>query len=308
MFLVVLMYIIFASTFTIGKFTLLYAQPIFLISIRMLLAGFFLLGYIFLFKMQNFRIKRKHIPWFLLIACFHIYIPYISEFWSLQYLSAGKTCLLYNLSPFISAIFSYVAFSETLTLKKILGLCLGFCGFIPVLMSPSPIEQHHLAFGFLSWPEIVMLISVISSVLGWVIFRKLTKEFCYSALLINGFGMALGGLFALITTVFTECQNSLPLVTNWFEFSKWLIILIIVANIISYNLYGYLLKKYTATFLAFAGFMCPIAASIIGRIFLAEPITKEFFFTLIIVSVGLYIFYQEDLRQGYTVRSSRTNN
>lgn len=300
MFLVVLMYALFGSTFTFGKLALMYAKPIFLIGLRMTLAGTFLLGYLFVVDKKKLHIKKEHWYLFIPIILIHVYLAYVCEFWALRYLTAAKTCLLYSLSPFITAIFSYFYFSEHITMKKFIGLLFGTLGFLPVLMAPAAGEQA--AFGFISWPELMMLVSVFSSVYGWIIFRRLTKFHFYSSFLINGVGMLGGGLLALGTSWLIEATPGVPLVTNWFAMFEWLLLLIIVANIICYNLYGYLLKRYTATFLSFAGFLCPLMAALFGWMFLGERVCWEFFFTLFLVVIGLYLFYQEELRQGYIVK------
>ncbi|MBT3456150.1 DMT family transporter [bacterium] len=303
MFLVVIMYALFASVFTVAKYALNYAQPIFLIGLRMFLGGIILLSYLFFTNRKKLAIKKEHIIWFVPIVFVHIYLAYVTEFWALNYLTAAKTCLLYSLTPFLAAILSYLYFSEVVTWRKLLGLTLGLAGFLPTLLSTSSAETAAGSFGFLSWPEIMMFVSVFSSAYGWTVFRRLIKDYNYSAVLINGVGMLGGGILAFITSLALETGNGIPLVTNWVELLKWVALLILVANVISYNLYGYLLKRYTATFLSFSGFLCPLMAAFFGWFFLHEAVSYEFFFTVFFVVIGLYLFYQEELRQGYIVKS-----
>jgi drug/metabolite transporter (DMT)-like permease len=78
--------------------------------------------------------------------------------------------------------------------------------------------------------------------------------------------------------------------------------MILIANIIFYNLYGYLLKKYTATFLSFVGFVTPLFAAFFEWFFFGTMVPHEFFLTVCIVGAGIFIFYQEELKQGYIVR------
>ena len=128
------MYMLFASTFTLGKAALDYVDPMFFIGIRMIIAGILLLGYCYT---SGYRFQRnfwKDWKLFLSIILFHIYVAYVLEFWSLQYVTSFKTCFFYNLSPFITALFSYISFSEKLTHKQWLGLTIGFVGFILVYL------------------------------------------------------------------------------------------------------------------------------------------------------------------------------
>ena len=111
MFLVAFLYMVIASTFTIGKLALHYLQPMFLIGLRMIVAGTLLVGYLYFFKRSALKLKKEHLLDFVAIVLFHIFFAFVAEFWAMQYLNSSKICLFYNLSPFVSALFSYFWFS-----------------------------------------------------------------------------------------------------------------------------------------------------------------------------------------------------
>lgn len=121
----------------------------------------------------------------------------------------------------------------------------------------------------------------------------------------NGFSMLLGGIGALIHSFAVENWNPVP-VTGFIPFIECAILLIIISNIICYNLYGHLLKKYSPTFMSFAGFTTPLFTALFGWFFLGEVVTWPFFISFLIVLFGLIIFDQEDLKQGYRTRKARS--
>lgn len=304
MYLVIFMEMLFASTFTVGKAVLQYLNPIFFIGLRMTIAGIILLSWLYFFKREKFFIKKEHLYLFLQITIFHIFIAYVFEFWALKYLSSFKTAFLYNLSPFIAAVFGYLFLSEKMNIRKWLGLSIGFSGIIWVMISSqSPQEASKSAFLFLSWPEISLLTAIASSVYGWVVFKKLGQVGGYSSLMINGFGMLSAGILAFIASFFIEsscCCNgqsffAMP-TTQILASLGYTLILILVANIIGYNLYGYLLQKYSITFLSFSCTLTPFFAALLGNIFLGEVPSATFFLSSILVVIGLYIFYMQELK------------
>jgi drug/metabolite transporter (DMT)-like permease len=302
MYLVLLMKMLFASTFTMGKAVLQYLNPIFFTGLRMTFGGIILLSWLYFFKKQRFFIKKEHILLFLQITIFHIYMAFVFKFWALKYLSSFKTAFFYNLSPFIAAIFAYFFLAEKMSLKKWIGLLVGFSGILLVLVNDqSPQEAGKSAFFFISWPEISILVAVVSTVYGWVVFKKLVNVGGYSSLMINGFGMLSAGILAFITSFFVEgscCCNGQSFfamsATDLFASLGYTLLLIILTNIIGYNLYGYLLKKYSVTFLSFAGTLTPFFAAFFGNVFLGEVPSATFFISSIIVVIGLYIFYVDD--------------
>lgn len=294
MFLVILLYLLCASTFTISKWGLAYTEPIFFVAVRMLLAGSLLCGYLVAKKghtnqMWNY-IKRDWVL-FAQIIFFHIYLTYICDLCALKNITSIESAFIYNLSPFIAAMFSYFWFGENMTKKKWFGLLLGFCAFLPQFF-----QAGLGSFLVHAWPRFLTFMAVVSSAYGWIVLRALVKK-GYSPLVANGVGMFFGGLIALGTSFMLEPWNTV--VSEWVPFIQATILIVVVANLLFYNLYGYLLEHYTATFLSFAGFMCPLGAALLGYIFFGETFSPSLLFSFLFVCVGLIIFYYEELKQGY---------
>lgn len=286
--------------FTISKWALMYSQPIFFVAMRMIFAGIILYAYCFIQKIKkpsekkNYQIKLQDFWLFAQIVIFHIYLTYVFDLYALKDITSIESAFLYNFSPFISAFFSYIFFAESMTLKKWIGLLLGFCALLPQII-PGILQQTEIVT---LKAKLITIAAVITSAYGWIILRILVKEKNYSIIFVNGFGMFVGGILALFTSLFTEVWTPSP-VTQWLPFLQSTVLIIFVSNILFYNLYGYLLKFYTATFLSFAGFLCPIFAAVLGWFCLCETISFSFIISCLVITFGLYLFYHEELRQGY---------
>jgi len=269
----------------------------------MMLAGIILLGFLALLRRKDLRITKKQILPLVLLSISAVYITNIFEFWGLQYLTAAKACFIYSLSPFLSAVFSYFQFKEKISSRKFMGLMIGFVGFIPVLLQQSGSEQLVGGVSFLSWAELALMVATVTSVYGWILLRKLGKEEGMSPIMANGSSMLIGGMLALGHSLFTDTWNPLP-ISNYSGFFKGVTMMIIVSNLICYNLYGWLLKHFTATFLSFAGLLTPLFAAFFGWMVLGETVSWTFFLSIGIISIGLWLVYSEELRLGYIVKKN----
>lgn len=293
MVLLLVLYALFAMTFILAREAALAVPPVFFIAIRMICAGSLLLGFIRLRSKEKIQCKASELPWFLGIIIFHIYLAYVLEFISLQYLSAAKVSLLYNLTPFITAIFAYIFFKETLSARKWIGLLLGFCAFIPLLITKQTIQESHE--GTL-YAQVLLIIAISSSCIGWIFMKKLITRFKHSYIFINGIGMFFGGLIALIHSYFFEIWPPLESLVFNIPFLRSLFLLILVGNIICYNLYGKLLHIYSTTTLSFFGITTPLFAALFGWLWLSETVTYSFFITIFFAAISLYIFYKDELK------------
>lgn len=295
MILIIVLYLVCAATFTISKITLSCSLPIFYIGIRMICAGILLLLW-YAFRYGKFP-KIRPADWLLFaqIAFFAIYAAYVLDLWSLQFLTSTESALVFNLSPFLSAFFSYLYFSERMTFKKWAGLSIGSISLIPLMYAQGynycVIELSQL------FPLIALICSVASSAYGWVVMRELVAVRGYSFFFVNGVAMFTGGCCALLTSWAIESW-SMPVI-NWTSFVFYTGLIIFFSNMIFSNLYSYLLKHYTATLLSFFGFLCPLFAALLGSIFLNETFNILYLYSFAGVFFGLLIFYQEELHQGY---------
>lgn len=293
MYLVVLLYAISAVTFILAKKALMYASPCFLIGFRMTIAGAILLGYQLYKKPKILQsINRTHYYLFFITALFHIYFVFMLEYWALQYISTLKTVLICSLTPFISAVLSYILLNHKLTLLKITGIVIGTAGFIPVLLSKTTEEQGFATLFYLSLPEIVLLCAIFSAAYAWFRVKNLMDK-GYHFALINGITMLMSGILSLITSFIFE--GFTPAVSDWQSFLFWIFLLIIFANGIFYNMYGWLLTRYSITFISFGGFLSPAFATLFEWLFMSGIVTWHYLFCLAFVTSGLYLFYKDEL-------------
>ena len=184
--------------------------------------------------------------------------------------------------------------------RKWIGLSLGLVGIIPVLSLQTATEEVWSAFSFLSWPSIAMIGAALASVYGWVLLRLMVKDQMVSPLMANGSSMLIGGAMAFAHSMFAESWTPTPVMEgSWAPFLGWTLLMALISNIICYNLYGMLLKRFTATFLSFMGLLSPIFASLHGWVFLGETPSILIFVSTAIVSLGLWVVYYAELKQGY---------
>jgi drug/metabolite transporter (DMT)-like permease len=298
--IVVLMYAGWSSMFSLGKLALAHSPPLFLTASRMLLAGILLLTFMAIKDRYAFKISFKQFLSFALLALFSIYLTNALEFWSLQHLSAAKTCFIYSLSPFFAAFFSYLHFGEKMSRRKWLGMGIGMAGIMPVLAIQKGSNELLSGLLYLSWPELAMMGASICTVYGWILLRLIVKDTQVSPLMANGASMFIGGSFALLHSYLFESWTPFPVsAASFAPFMQGLLTMTLISNIICYNIYGMMLKRFTATFLSFMGVLSPIFASITSWFFLGEPLSPVIFLSTGIVSIGLWLIYSAELKQGY---------
>jgi len=218
-------------------------------------------------------------------------------------MTAAKTCFFYSLCPFFSAFFSYLHFGEKMNARKWLGMGVGFAGFIPVLAMQKGASELLSGVSFLSWPELSMLAAAICTSYGWILLRVLVKDQAISPLMANGASMLIGGLFALTHSFLIDDWAPFPVTAqNASAFVQGTLAMTFISNVLCYNLYGYILKRFTATFVSFMGLLSPIFASFNSWIFLDEPVSMIILASTGIVSTGLWLIYSAELRQGYIIK------
>lgn len=293
MFLVFLMYALFGSIFSIGKIALAASQPFFLTSVRMLLAGFMITSYLYWKQPNALRTPKGAWTTILLVALFNVFITNAFEFWGLQYMSAGKTCLIYSLSPFAAALIGWFFKTESMSIKQWLGLLVGIFSFLPMMLVPW-LEEGIASQEMEIWAEGALVISAVTAVVGWNFVKKLTVDGKMLPASVNGLSFIWAGVMSLMTSLVFEDWQPLP-VFQWFDFVWTLLYIVIIHNIICYGIYANSLKHFSVTFMAFAGLSNPLFAAFTGWLFLNEPFTPTFLLAMVGVSIGLWLYYKDEM-------------
>jgi len=297
-----IMHVLFAGLFPICRVAVKHADPIFFTGFRMLLCGFLFLGYLRWRGHTFCRPTLKAVFHFVVFAFFGIFITNIAECWSLKFLPAAKASFMYQSSPFYAALLAYVVFGEMMTSKKFTGMLVALAGFLIMAIYKAPLEEQNSGIFFLSGAELALLGAALTSVIGYVALRRLVRDHGYTSLETNAIAMTAGGLMCMISSLIWESWSPVPVI-NFGPFVWTTILAILCGNIAGYLFYGYLLKFYTTTFLSFAGFSELISAALTGYFLLTppEPLTWPFYVSSVLVMIGLYMFYIEELKQGYVL-------
>lgn len=295
-----LLYSLWSAVFPLTKLITEWSPPVFLTAVRMILAGIILLAYLLISNKVKYRFNRSQIISLILFSISSVYLTNILESWGIQHLSSSKSCFIYSLSPFFAMILSYFYFGEKITSIKFLGLIIGFLGMVPVFSLNSAEENEFWMMGFLSLPTLAVSAAAFFSVYGWILLRVLVKNQALSPLLSNGLGMLIGGSFALGHSLLVDRWKPTPVSLE--HFGSFILIvsaIILISNIICYNIYGYLLNKFSTTFLTYFGLLSPFFTSIESFFILGEEVSWTIIFSTVIVAVGLWIVYHEELKLGY---------
>ncbi len=292
MLLVLLVYALYGFSFTLGKITLSYGSPLFIIGVRMFAAGLLLGTFLYYIKKSIHRPKKE--DWWLFIQAiiFGIALPYSLREWGLTQLTSTKAAFIYTLMPFMTALFAYIFNGTTLSLRKGVGLFIGFTGTLPLFLIGNTKEQLLGGIGIFSLAELAILGAVASFSYYLLVLQKLVGERNYPASTVTSFTMFAGGIICLIGSIIVE-----PI---WIIQSPGIFILLVaaqlvVANIICINLEASLLRKHSSTLLAFGNLLEPIFAAFFGWLFLHETIHLGHFLSFIAVLIGLGIFYSDQL-------------
>jgi drug/metabolite transporter (DMT)-like permease len=185
-------------------------------------------------------------------------------------------------------------FSERISLRKFLGVLIGFVSIAVLLSSKHPIFDEALHFKIFSLPVLAAFGSVIIGRYGWILTQGLLKQHRYHPAEINGISMLGSGIFAFCTAFLTGDIVSLTSVLN-LKMMGLFGYTVIIGNIIAYTMIAHFLKYNPVTLISFLGFSVPIFSHFYGWIFLNEPLSWKFFLAVFCALIG-FLIYKSPIR------------
>lgn len=299
-FYAICLFALWSTSFVLNKSMVSLAEPLFLIAFRMSFSGFLILLF-WLLKRRSFSLSKLQMGYAVLISFIGVFGSNLLESLSLIYLSCAKTCFIYSLTPFWTALLSIWLFQEFIDTKKALGLCLGILGTVPVMITQTGVEDLTSLQNFFTWPTLAAIGATLCSALGATLFTKaLRTSRPPSPTLLNGITMLAGGGYALLTSLMWESWLPLPCqVHNMVQVCFNTILLSLLSNIVCYNIYGWLLKYLTTTFLSLIGLLSPLFTAFWEWCFFGTPPSLIIIFSVPLICLALFLCYQSELQSGY---------
>lgn len=297
---VLFMNLLYAIGYPMSKVALTIGSPLFLTAMRMLIGGVALLGIQYYLDPQKLRVPRVFMRQLFLSGLFNMYLTNVFEMYSIMHMDPAKVAFIYNLSPFIAAFFGFLFFKEKLSSYQWLALVIAFFGSLIIVSGSSPEELLTPQIGFLSWAEGSMFIAATTTVYGCILVQQLIRAGCGS-LIVNALSMLFGGVMALIHSLLSEPWNPIPS-SDPLRFFGWVFLMIVLYNFISYELYNRLARYYSVTFLTLSWFTTPLFTVFFDWLWLGTMVSWEFWPASLLIMLGLYLFYKDELKKALLAR------
>ena len=269
--LLILLGAVWGSAFMFIKISADDFGPILLVNLRLLLAGALFLP--FLLRKKYFAYFKSHFPGIFILAIFSNAFP----FTMFSYASLGATSnmlgILNGTTAFMTMAVAYFWLKESISLKQIFGIILGFLGIL-VLVNPANGSATLGASGF-------ALVGALSYSFSGVYIQK--YQLNANKFVLIGWAMLFGGLL-LTPLSFFNLPDQMP-DNNAIAALMWLGI---VSTGIAYLGYIRLIEQIGAVRTSTVTYLLPVFSIIWGSIFLQEKITWIIFGGFIFVMIGMY--------------------
>ena len=210
--------------------------------------------------------------------------------WAEQTVPSGLTAVLVATSPFwMVAIDAMMAGGEPLTVRRTLGLIVGFCGIVLLVWPEIRVREGGRAF-------LGGVIAAQIACLGWAVgssyARKRGRGHAKdeNVLVTAAFEMLFGGLVLLIVSFAVSETRRLVFTPRS---AGALLYLTFVGAIGGFSAYAYALKHLPVATVSLYAYVNPIIAVVLGTLVLREPFSVRMAIAAAIVLTGMMLVRQE---------------
>ena len=279
--------LIWGTTFLVLRIAVLHFPPFLFVTIRQLLAGILLAGFMLASGKAVLPAKsdivRQAIAGFFMISLGNGLVA-----WAEVLIPSGVAAILCSLMP-VAVILINVSINkeERPTVPIIAGVLVGLLGIMMIF-------QEHLAeFSNLEYQVGIFLIivAVISWAGGSVWLKKRGND--GNAFLNAGLQMFFGGIWLIPGALLFDDLTAI----HWSaEAAYSLLYLVLIGSVVAYACYSYVLRKLPMTIVSLYAYVNPIVAVLLGWIVLDEKLTLKIGIAILITVGGIYI-----VNKGYQI-------
>ncbi len=249
--------------------------PIFLMFIRVVLAGGILYGYA---KLRGVPLQiREHWGKFLILGALSSGVPFVLIGYATLTITGSMAAILNSTTPLFTTFVAAIWLGERLTIYKVIGAIMGIIG-VSFIVGGSPIR---LDTAFIL-ATIASLGAALCYAFGGVYAKRAFEGVDNMSM---STGQLVGAMFVLMPfSVVTIPQHTIPT-----DAIIALLILSVVATAFAYRLYYYLIISAGPTKALTVTLLVPVFGVFWGAVLLNEPISSGMIIGMVVIllSVGL---------------------
>jgi drug/metabolite transporter (DMT)-like permease len=272
-------YVIWGSTYLLNKIAVSDIPPLFLSSIRFVIAGIIIFIIAKFLKISLKVTKKQFLNNALAGFLFLVYGNGVFV-WSLRYVDSGFAALEASSLPLVVLVLMRILHKKKIQRMALVGVLLGLIG-IYLLVS-----QQEITTGENSLLGVVMIATCIVSWAFASIF--VSKADLHKSYFVNsGYQMLCGGIllsvFSLIIgETWTSPYQWKPLTLNI------MILLIVFGSIVAFTAFNFLLQKVSPEKVSTSSYVNPLIAMLLGWYVLDEKISLQSIIAALILLLGVY--------------------
>lgn len=249
---------------------------LFFAGIRFTVCGAFICLYTFITDKNSFKTAISSLAPILLSGLFAIILHYSFTYTALKLTDSSKTAILKQVGVLFYVCFSSMFFKEDkLTVKKLIGVLMGFVGIIVINANANGISFNV--------GDALIIAASFCTVFSNVISKKVFRT--VKPITSTGISQLFGGIALLI--IGKLLGGGMGFVFNK---SAFIMVYICFASIFSYCMWFTVVKNGELSKLFIVKFAEPLFASIFGAILLGENIFKvQYVLAFLLIATGIYV-------------------
>ncbi len=267
--------IMWGISWPILKIGLFDCPPILFAGLRTTLGGLALL-ILAVIQSRKFRFKQLWLI-YLISAIFNVIFFFGLQTIALAHLPSGLLAVLVYFEPILVGFLAWIWLGESLPLRKIIGLILGFLGV-------GAISAKSLNGNISSFGVTLGLLSAISWAIGTVYWKRIQGQ--ADPLLLVALPFTFGGIVLTIAGTFLESWSNIHITGS---FIASLTYSFLIASGASWTIWLKLVHMGEVSKVASYTFFVPLLAVIIGTIWLHEAMSMLLIVGLIAIILGIFL-------------------
>lgn len=277
--LVILSMLFWGLSFVWFKIVNPFYNPITIIFLRLLISSSMLYILIRIFR-YHYKLKRKDIKYFLLLAFCQPFCYFLGESFGLTMVSSTVSAVIIATIPLFTPIVAYYFIREKLNFFHFIGMMVSFSGIIVMLINSD--------FSFNASPTGIALLfcAVASSVAFSAVIRKISSD--YSPLTVTFYQNLFGSVYFLPLFFIFDYQNFIHTIPSWNAIAA-LLQLAIFASSLAYLFYVIGLNRIGLNKSSLYANLIPVFTAFFSFLILGEQFTFAKILGIVVVISGVTI-------------------